>query len=218
MGSLSQLNNIHVTINMPGCHRRRTLHVPPATELLASSATPRGQRRMRLERHQMLRRVGSADHRLGARRRACLRREVQCSWHCLYVGAQLINLVIGAGLAMLAQAVVQLRVVPRVEARKRREDRWERDVLALGELLTAELPDRATAARREQWFLQLMNSLHPGEDKAAEHAEVVRGLVEKASEAVQSYEAVAKTRVHIQETRRRGDGVARSGSARPWLI
>lgn len=96
---------------------------------------------------------------------------------------------------MLAQAVVQLRVVPSVEARKRREDRWERDVLALGELLTAELPDRATAARGEQWFLQLINSFQPAEAKAAEHAEVVRGLVEKASEAVQNYEAMAKTRV-----------------------
>lgn len=96
---------------------------------------------------------------------------------------------------MFAQAVVQLRVVPRVEARKRREDRWERDVLALGELLTADLPDRAKTARIEQWFLQLMNSLQPADAKVAEHAETLRGLVEKADEAVESYEAVAKTRV-----------------------
>jgi hypothetical protein len=44
---------------------------------------------------------------------------------------------------------IQLWIVPRVERRKRREERWERDVLALGELLTAEVPALATAAQRD---------------------------------------------------------------------
>jgi hypothetical protein len=94
---------------------------------------------------------------------------------------------------MAVQSVVQLYVVPRVEVRKRREDRWERDVLALGELLTAELPDRANAAKKHQWFLQLMNDLQPSAVTDEQHAEG-RGLAEEASEAVASYKAVANTR------------------------
>ncbi len=58
----------------------------------------------------------------------------------------MLPLLIGAVLTLLAQAVLQLRVVPRVEARKRREDRWERDVLALGELLTADVPPLSSTA------------------------------------------------------------------------
>lgn len=38
-------------------------------------------------------------------------------------------------------AIIQFRIVPRVEARKRREARWESDVLALGEFLEFDLAD-----------------------------------------------------------------------------
>lgn len=55
-------------------------------------------------------------------------------------------LLLGALLTLLAQAVLQLRIIPRVEARKRREDRWEKDVRALGELLTGEVPEAARVA------------------------------------------------------------------------
>ena len=47
--------------------------------------------------------------------------------------------VVGTATALL----IQLYVVPRVETRKRREDRWERDVRELSELLTTLLSDRA---------------------------------------------------------------------------
>jgi hypothetical protein len=50
--------------------------------------------------------------------------------------------------ALLTLAVtlwVQLYIVPRVETRKRRDDRLERDLLALGELLTFEQPAAANA-------------------------------------------------------------------------
>lgn len=40
---------------------------------------------------------------------------------------------------------VQFYVIPRVETRKRRDDRWERDLLALGEMLTFEQPAAANA-------------------------------------------------------------------------
>lgn len=55
----------------------------------------------------------------------------------------LLLLLAGALFALAAQALVQLVIVPRVDARKRREDRWERHVLELGELLTADVPEAA---------------------------------------------------------------------------
>jgi hypothetical protein len=108
---------------------------------------------------------------------------------------QLLYLLVGAALAMAAQALIQLRVVPRVEARKRREDRWERDVLALGELLTAELPDRATAAMRDQWYLHFFRTAAPKGGTTERRASTLRELQEKADESVRLYRALADTRI-----------------------
>jgi hypothetical protein len=109
---------------------------------------------------------------------------------------QLLYLLVGAGLTMAAQAVIQLRVVPRVEARKRREDRWERDVLALGELLTAELPDRANDARSAQRVLQGVSADLGARGVEPDHKrEVERELTEEANRCVKSYKALARTRV-----------------------
>jgi hypothetical protein len=44
---------------------------------------------------------------------------------------------------VVTASLIQLYVVPRVETRKRREDRWERWVLELGELLTGSVADHA---------------------------------------------------------------------------
>jgi hypothetical protein len=59
------------------------------------------------------------------------------------------SLLLGALLALVASVFVQVWVIPRVDARRRREDRWERDVLALGELLSDELSKAALHARTE---------------------------------------------------------------------
>ena len=65
------------------------------------------------------------------------------------LGDRLLLIVLGALFAFVFSMAIQLWIVPRVERRKRREERWERDVLALGELLTAEVPALATAAQRD---------------------------------------------------------------------
>ena len=62
----------------------------------------------------------------------------------------LVTFLVGAATALTVQLVVQFLVVPRVETRKRREDRWERNVLELGELLTTVLDRRAYEAKVEQ--------------------------------------------------------------------
>lgn len=52
--------------------------------------------------------------------------------------------------ALIVQLVVQFWVVPRVETRKRREDRWERDVRDLHGLLAMRLPSVASDALTAQ--------------------------------------------------------------------
>jgi hypothetical protein len=109
-------------------------------------------------------------------------------------GSQLLAVAVGATLALLAQVVVQLVIVPRVEARKRREDRWERDVLALGELLTVDLPDRRRAARSDVWFMQNV-SQDPDMSVREEYSQFRSKVHEDARASMTAYEAVASTRV-----------------------
>jgi hypothetical protein len=71
-------------------------------------------------------------------------------------------LLVTAALTLLLTLWVQLYVVPRVETRKRRDDRWERDVLALGELLTFDQPGAANALGEELDWKVLLDS--PPED------------------------------------------------------
>jgi hypothetical protein len=60
------------------------------------------------------------------------------SWPTFLLGL-LGSLLVG----VVTASLIQLYVVPRVETRKRREDRWERWVLELGELLTGSVAEHA---------------------------------------------------------------------------
>ena len=55
----------------------------------------------------------------------------------------LLTFLVGVATALAVQWVVQFYIVPRVETRKRREDRWERNLLELGDLLTTQLAECA---------------------------------------------------------------------------
>ena len=86
-------------------------------------------------------------------------------------------LVVGAVLALAAQAIVQLVVVPHVDARRRRETRWEEDVLTLGEVLTAQLPGAAEELRTAVWWLGMMHTLEAKSPEA--HERLVREAQQK---------------------------------------
>ena len=53
---------------------------------------------------------------------------------------------VGAVIALVGTLFVHLVIVPRVDARRRREERWEQDVLNLGGYLTDVVGERARAA------------------------------------------------------------------------
>jgi len=70
----------------------------------------------------------------------------------------LLPYLLGAASAFAVQFLIEIYVVPRVDTRKRREERWEKDVLDLGELLSTSVQEVAGKAHTAQWMVQLASS------------------------------------------------------------
>jgi hypothetical protein len=100
---------------------------------------------------------------------------------------------IGAAAALAVQMLLQFYVTPRVDTRRRRAERFESDVLGLGELLTSELEQRAYQARLEQSLFRLIRQkVESGQVQTA------RGVDEHASKARQltwDFIGFARTRI-----------------------
>jgi hypothetical protein len=88
-------------------------------------------------------------------------------------------------LTLAVQVVIQLYVVPRVETRKRREDRWERNVLEFGDLLTTSLGDRAGEARSAQWLFRLTRQ-ETSKLSESDQAKIAQHLSERGRDARQA--------------------------------
>lgn len=104
--------------------------------------------------------------------------------------------VFGAALTLTIQLIIQFYVVPKVEARKRREERWEHNVLDLGELLTTSLGDRAQEAFLEQSGFRHVRQLESA--VGVDHDRVARLRSEqilKARQATAAFNNLAHTRV-----------------------
>jgi hypothetical protein len=65
----------------------------------------------------------------------------------------LTTFLLGVATVVLANAFIQLVVVPRAEQGKRADDRWERDVRELVDLLGQPMTKHAAEARAAGWFL-----------------------------------------------------------------
>jgi hypothetical protein len=102
--------------------------------------------------------------------------------------ADLTPYIAGAGTTLVAQAVLQLYVVPRVELRKRREDRWEKAVVDLGALLGEAVLD----AHHEAVQATLTQYVRRPEDSRSN--EVVS---EAAAVSMRSHRQLVNTRVRI---------------------
>jgi hypothetical protein len=109
----------------------------------------------------------------------------------------LLTFLVGAATALAVQWVVQLYLVPKVETRKRREDRWERNVLELGDLLTTQLAERAHEAHVGQGLFRDLRELgtEPGIDqhKIAQSREQ---QAQAAQQATRAFEDLLSTRIH----------------------
>jgi hypothetical protein len=93
---------------------------------------------------------------------------------------------------------VQVYVVPRVETRKRREDRWERNVLELGDLLTTRLARRAEKTYVAQAVFRDMMQLEsePGLDQR-KIAQSREQQTRDAQQAMTAYSDLLRTRVNL---------------------
>lgn len=74
------------------------------------------------------------------------------------------SVVLGALFALLAQAFVQLYIVPRVGAQRSREERWHEDVLALGDLLTTSSPELLRSLESHASMLVFMRGMKTDPD------------------------------------------------------
>jgi hypothetical protein len=110
----------------------------------------------------------------------------------------LLTYLLGAATTLAVQLVIQLVVVPRVETRKRREDRWERNVLQLAELLATDLASSASAAKVAQLVCQDLREM--AADPSADQAKIARRLPEMLTEArhaTNAFRDIAHTRVGL---------------------
>lgn len=102
----------------------------------------------------------------------------------------LIGVGVGASLTLLVQVTIQLLVIPQVESRKRREDRWERNVLELGELLVGDLPP----ALIEYNIAILLRGLVDERENLS--AAKKREAANRLSEAYMKLDAIHESKVH----------------------
>jgi hypothetical protein len=109
-----------------------------------------------------------------------------------------IGAVLGALLALASQLLIQLCVVPRVDARKRREDRWERSVRDFLELMKTSLSDRATDAHSAQGLYGDLRKLEaePGQDRDR-IAGIRADHVWETHKATRAFTNLAHTRVGL---------------------
>lgn len=96
--------------------------------------------------------------------------------------------------ALIVQLVVQFWVVPRVETRKRREDRWERDVRALADLVAMRLPEVAN----DTWAAQALLLDARRDRDGAYTEEQFRHLAREAGKAVNVYGGLVASEIDVQ--------------------
>lgn len=105
--------------------------------------------------------------------------------------------IVGAVIALLGSLFVQGWLVPRIEARKRREQRWETDLRDLGEALSSDrLLTAASGARwGVDWWVDIRNAEQPDDITPAHWERIREAAEEKANTTQAEYDDLATSRV-----------------------
>ncbi len=107
----------------------------------------------------------------------------------------LVPYLVGAAATLAVQMIIQFYAVPRVEARKRREERWERDVLDFGELLTTQVGELSSQARIAQMTNRVAEALDPADWDEDELERERRKYDQGARDASSTFLDLIRTRV-----------------------
>jgi hypothetical protein len=105
-----------------------------------------------------------------------------------------------AGLAsgFAVQFLIQVYVVPRVESGRRRDERWKRDVLDLGDLLTGQVSAAGGLAEADQRMLRAMRDFPIGtmdpEEKRQARERVIWEQREKARQSSGAFAELVRSR------------------------
>jgi hypothetical protein len=109
----------------------------------------------------------------------------------------LLPYLVGAASTFVVQFLIQVYVVPHVQTRKQRHERWLRDVLDLGELLTTSLQRLATEAWAKQYSFRVLKAHET--DPEFDQATVKQWLWERklaARQATQELDDLVRFRVN----------------------
>jgi hypothetical protein len=109
----------------------------------------------------------------------------------------LLPYLIGAASTFVVQFLIQVYVVPRVQTRKQRHERWLKDVLDLGELLTTSVRRSAWEAWEKQLSFRALKNYSTGPE--FDQVKVEQGLRElklAARQATQEFNDLVNFRVN----------------------
>lgn len=125
---------------------------------------------------------------------------------------------LAAGLAFAAALLVQLYVVPRVEQRKRREERWERDVRDLGEHVAFSLSETSTAYLNSLFTLWASKRMagSTGGDGGADDVRAARVLDAEVTNEVREHREAFRN--SVQRTHWLSDRVIAVNSRAPDMV
>lgn len=101
---------------------------------------------------------------------------------------RVVPVVIGALIALAGTVLVQLWLVPRVDSRKRRTQRWEDDVLALGQLLAFDHAEAASDMRLRMLAAFVWLADRPDDADPQRWEAIVRQDRERLSEASEVFQ------------------------------
>jgi hypothetical protein len=117
----------------------------------------------------------------------------------VHVVTDLVPFLAGIASGFIVQFLIQVYIVPRTESRKRRDERWEKDVIDLGDLLTGPVTSAARQARADQTLLRAMRDFPAGtlapEETRERRQRAIWEQSQKARDATNAFTELVHSRV-----------------------
>jgi hypothetical protein len=114
------------------------------------------------------------------------------------------QLLLGGLITLAGTAIVQILIIPWVQTRNRRRERWEHDVIELETLLHDELPDAIAAAQASaQRYLREFRNAHPAQRISGAMAKLETTAMEDAHDLLDLVRSVSLLEKRVRLLNRR---------------